>query len=258
MNRPTSTAARLAASQPLRILKCAGLALILASPAAAQLGGTWNITAHSCCAYPEGTECEDSTLTFAVVTQTGNQLSGSTLDPSDLPSECHDVTCTPTTPNCDQPVELSGTVSGGAVDLTLERVQSLHATCTAGMLNCGVSFQVNATAPAHGTVTGNTIAGSFEMQDNVSCQVSGPPACQDAIACSNVACTGTFAVTIGSCMGDCVGDGLVTVDELVMMVNIALGNMEVSACDVGDGNEDGQITVDEIVTAVNHALNGCA
>ncbi len=258
MNRPTSAAARFSGSEPRRILRCASLALILAAPAAAQLGGTWTITAHSCCNYPEGTECEDSTLTFAVVTQTGNQLSGSTLDPNDLPSECHDVTCAPTTPNCDQPVDLSGTASGGAVDLTLGRVQSLHATCTAGMINCGVSIQVNGVGQAHGTVTGNTIAGSFDSQDNLSCQVTGGPVCQDAIACSNVACTGTFAVTVASCMGDCVGDGLVTVDELVMMVNIALGNMDVSECDVGDGNEDGQITVDEIVTAVNHALNGCA
>ncbi len=257
MNCPISTAARFAVSQPLQILRCAGLALMLASPAAAQLGGSWTITAHTCCDYPEGTECEDSTMTFAVVTQTGNQLSGATLDPNDVPSECHDVTCTPMTPNCEQPVELSGTVSGSAVDLTLQRVQSLHAICTAGMINCGVSIQVNGVAQAHGTVTGNTVVGSFDSQDDLSCQVAGGPSCQDAIVCNDVQCTGTFAGTVESCMGDCVGDGLVTVDELVMMVNVALGNMEVSECDVGDGNEDGEITVDEIVTAVNHALNGC-
>jgi hypothetical protein len=41
------------------------------------------------------------------------------------------------------------------------------------------------------------------------------------------------------------------------MVNIALGNADISTCRVGDANKDGQITVDEILTAVNNALNGC-
>jgi hypothetical protein len=59
------------------------------------------------------------------------------------------------------------------------------------------------------------------------------------------------------CVGDCNGDMVVTVDELLTMVNIALGNANVSACTAGDANGNGQITVDEILTAVNNALNGC-
>jgi hypothetical protein len=81
------------------------------------------------------------------------------------------------------------------------------------------------------------------------------------------ACTG---VTTGSyevvwkpqscpspCAGDCNGNGTVTVDEILTMVNIALGNRPVSSCFAGDLNGDGQITVDEILVAVNNALNGC-
>jgi hypothetical protein len=41
------------------------------------------------------------------------------------------------------------------------------------------------------------------------------------------------------------------------MVNIALGNADVSICPAGDPNNDKQVTVDEILTAVNNALNGC-
>jgi hypothetical protein len=41
------------------------------------------------------------------------------------------------------------------------------------------------------------------------------------------------------------------------MVNVALGNADVSTCNAGDANRDGQITVNEILTAVNNALNGC-
>jgi hypothetical protein len=59
------------------------------------------------------------------------------------------------------------------------------------------------------------------------------------------------------CVGDCNDDGDVTVDEILTMVNIALGNALVDDCPAADANGDGQVTVDEILTAVNYALNGC-
>jgi hypothetical protein len=59
------------------------------------------------------------------------------------------------------------------------------------------------------------------------------------------------------CVGDCAGNGEVTVDELLLMVNIALGNALPSQCVAGDKNHDGEITIDEILTAVNNALTGC-
>jgi hypothetical protein len=65
---------------------------------------------------------------------------------------------------------------------------------------------------------------------------------------------GAFA---SACLGDCNGDGEVTVDELIRGVNIALGSLPLSECPVFDGNEDGSVTVDELITAVNNALSGC-
>jgi hypothetical protein len=59
------------------------------------------------------------------------------------------------------------------------------------------------------------------------------------------------------CVGDCGGDRVVTVDEILTMVNIALGNTPVTDCLAGDRNGDETITVDEILTAVNNALSGC-
>ena len=41
------------------------------------------------------------------------------------------------------------------------------------------------------------------------------------------------------------------------MVNITLGNANLSACVAGDANGDGEITVNEIITGVNNTLNGC-
>jgi len=57
-----------------------------------------------------------------------------------------------------------------------------------------------------------------------------------------------------TCVGDCNGDGSVTVDEILSMVDAALNNAPARDCGTG-GNE--QITVASILTAVNNALNGC-
>jgi hypothetical protein len=65
------------------------------------------------------------------------------------------------------------------------------------------------------------------------------------------------ATTTQNCVGDCSADGQVTVDELLTLVNIALGNEAIGDCLVGDANGDGKITIDEILTAVSNALNGC-
>jgi cysteine-rich repeat protein len=59
------------------------------------------------------------------------------------------------------------------------------------------------------------------------------------------------------CIGDCSDDGSVTVDEILTMVNIALGNLDASTCLPGDANHDAGITVDEVLAAVNNALAGC-
>jgi len=59
------------------------------------------------------------------------------------------------------------------------------------------------------------------------------------------------------CVGDCNQNNTVTVDELLTMVNIALGNGTADLCPFGDANADAHITIDEILSAVNNALSGC-
>jgi hypothetical protein len=60
-----------------------------------------------------------------------------------------------------------------------------------------------------------------------------------------------------SCTGDCNGDRMVTVDELLLGVNISLGLASPSACPALDRNGDGTVSIDEIVSAVSNALQGC-
>jgi hypothetical protein len=60
-----------------------------------------------------------------------------------------------------------------------------------------------------------------------------------------------------SCVGDCNGDGEVTINELITGVNIALGASPVSSCPAIDANGNGEVTINELISAVNNALNGC-
>jgi len=59
----------------------------------------------------------------------------------------------------------------------------------------------------------------------------------------------------GACAGDCNGDGAVAVNELVLGVNMALGNP--ATCAAMDDDHNGQIGIAELVRAVGSALNGC-
>ena len=57
------------------------------------------------------------------------------------------------------------------------------------------------------------------------------------------------------CAGDCGGDGVVAINELISGVNQALGSR--SQCTSFDSNHDGSVAINELVAAVANALNGC-
>jgi hypothetical protein len=94
-------------------------------------------------------------------------------------------------------------------------------------------------------------------------QLSSGSVCQRAR--TRVVGAMTLALVLGSvtarahaeCVGDCHGGGEVSVDEVIVMVNIALGKEPLASCSVGDENGDGEITVGEVLTSVNNLLSGC-
>jgi hypothetical protein len=69
--------------------------------------------------------------------------------------------------------------------------------------------------------------------------------------------TPTPTATPGDCTGDCDGGGLVTINELVLGVNILLGQSTVDACRAMDRNGNGQVTIEELIAAVRASLRGC-
>ena len=100
-----------------------------------------------------------------------------------------------------------------------------------------------------------------QLPPDAACEKSSD--CADGRACEEAldgfVCSRTPAATPlpVACVGDCSADGVVTVDELLTMIDIALGQQPVTSCDAGDLSRDGQISVDEVITAVGFALSGC-
>lgn len=67
---------------------------------------------------------------------------------------------------------------------------------------------------------------------------------------------GTLAIG-AVCAGDCGADGVVAVNELVLAVNIATGELPLDACLAADANRNEAIEISDLIAAVGHALDGC-
>jgi len=59
------------------------------------------------------------------------------------------------------------------------------------------------------------------------------------------------------CLGDCDGNGLVQIQELIQGVNIALRRADVDQCPAFDADLNDEVTINELIRAVNNALDGC-
>jgi hypothetical protein len=68
---------------------------------------------------------------------------------------------------------------------------------------------------------------------------------------------GQYGAARAACVGDCNGDAAVTVNELVLGVNIALGTAALPQCPSLDANGDGEVAINEIVVAVGNASSSC-
>jgi hypothetical protein len=73
-----------------------------------------------------------------------------------------------------------------------------------------------------------------------------------------LASDGSIEVTeLLPCVGDCDGDRVVAINELLFGVNIIIGSQPLSECTALDVDADGTAQINELIGAVNNALNGC-
>lgn len=59
------------------------------------------------------------------------------------------------------------------------------------------------------------------------------------------------------CAADCDSSAVVSIDELVRAVGIALNAAAVGSCVAADGDRDGEVKIDELISGVESALEGC-
>lgn len=69
--------------------------------------------------------------------------------------------------------------------------------------------------------------------------------------------TQTETPSDGTCSGDCDGDFNVSIAELILAVNITLGNGSADSCPAADLNGDSEVRINELIAAVSSALQGC-
>ena len=65
------------------------------------------------------------------------------------------------------------------------------------------------------------------------------------------------SAAVAQCTGDCNGNGVVGIDELVTGVNISLGTADLDQCSNLDADGNQQVSIDELVRAVLAALGAC-
>jgi ELWxxDGT repeat protein len=63
--------------------------------------------------------------------------------------------------------------------------------------------------------------------------------------------------TPARCPGDCLGDGVVAISDLITGVNIALERAALDGCANLDRDGNGRVSIDELIGALNSSLGGC-
>jgi len=148
-------------------------------------------------------------------------------------------------------------------NFTTRRVEVTHRGAKAATEGT-VRFSFFWTAPA---VPGTVSLNAWGNAVNRNGTTTGDQAARSSLAITvrDAAPTATPTATpspsptpvTGGCPGDCDDSGDVTVDEILIGVNIASGSVPVDACPAFDVGDDDAVTIDEILLAVNAALLGC-
>jgi len=199
------------------------------------------------------------TPTFtATPTATPTQTSTNTVTPAPTDTPTETLSQTPANTPTETPTEtLTATETPSSTPTpTLTPTPTSTATWTPTDTQTPISTS-SPTATATYTPTATLTITSTPTPTQTPYVVCTPPLCRPGQA---LYCPGECPWGCGTqcaCVGDCDNSGPVTVDEILTMVNAALGNTMSSSCRPGDADHSDTITVDEILTAVNNALNGC-
>jgi hypothetical protein len=115
-----------------------------------------------------------------------------------------------------------------------------------------------ATATASATATNSETPTATETPLPTDTATATPTATSTPTATATPSVSPTPSPTPPLCTGDCDGGDAVSINELIVAVNISLGSSSASACLAVDRDDSGTVTIDELIAAVGNALNGCS
>jgi hypothetical protein len=196
---------------------------------------TWSLAYDGSAAaahWPNGADLIDADVVLAATP---------TASPTPTPIATDTATATATPP---ETATATATVPGATATATHTSIATGTVTATA--------------VPVTGTPTETSTASPTRAQTQTATATATVSSTTPPSAGPTNTATATATITVGiPCAGDCDGSGEVTIDELITLVNIALGSLPVTNCPAGDVDHDGMIAINEIVAAVGNALNGC-
>lgn len=209
-----------------------------ATPASTRTGGpTGTVTLPSPTATATRTATPTASPTLSTPTRTGSRTRSATPSrtPTDGPTGTVTLSSPTGTATRTQPSSPTGTrTAAPSATNTPTATQTRTATSTSTS-----TYTMSPTRPSATPTLTRTVA---------------PPA--SATATRTRTATATVEVPV-ACVGDCDRGASVTINELIIAVNIALGNSPVSACRAADFDNSNQVAINELIQAVNAALSGC-
>ncbi|HVO26935.1 MAG TPA: cohesin domain-containing protein [Candidatus Margulisiibacteriota bacterium] len=176
------------------------------------------------------------------------------------PRTCTEIDCTTT----DATIAVAGgisltptpTVTPTATD-TPPPPPTVTPTATVAPANTPTPTSV-ATATATPNPTSTPTRTSMQLSTTTATPSHTPTGTPTAKTTAAPTATPTPTASPVRCLGDCDNDGQVAINEVIVMVNIALGTVPCcTSCGAADPNSTGTVIVTQIIAAVNNALAGC-
>jgi len=101
------------------------------------------------------------------------------------------------------------------------------------------------------TIERSALPGTYPLR------CSGPAGSDPAAHSVSTACTSGTITVLQPCPGDCDGSGEVTIEDLLLGVNVAQDTLPYAQCPAFDTDANGDVTIDELLEGVLNSLHGC-
>lgn len=139
-----------------------------------------------------------------------------------------------------------------AVDVTADRKANVSHV---RVLDGTIVVSGDITATPQPTTAPPTVSPTPPISPTTETPTGGPTATASAEATPSASPDVTPSE---DCPGDCNRDQLVSIDELIRAVAVALDRVPLDRCPAADLDDDGLVNIEELVRAVNAGLSGCS